>query len=180
MKKEKILSVLIMFLISFFMLTIYLSPSMADESDKTILFHLKTSLKKDDAQICVTYNMIWAALDRGLKVNVLIDASAVNTYAIRWFGKDSLQDYDIPERLRRSLSVQFNVPIKDVPRTYGEFLNLLHKKGANFYINTAFLVLAKIEDKEGSVENISAKFFKPVSLKKMLKLRTDADYYMVY
>ncbi len=33
---------------------------------KTMLFHLKTSLKHDDAQICVAYNVIWAALAEGL------------------------------------------------------------------------------------------------------------------
>ena len=43
-------------------------PSMAKEKQKTMLIHLKTSLSHDDAQICVAYNMIWAALDEGLKV----------------------------------------------------------------------------------------------------------------
>ena len=30
-----------------------------------ILFHLKTSLDHDDAQICVAYNEIWARLKMG-------------------------------------------------------------------------------------------------------------------
>ena len=56
------------------------------------------------------------------------------------------------------------------------YLDMLNKKGAKFYINSVFLVLAKIEDRLGVVENISAKFFKPISLRKILRLRTQADY----
>ena len=145
-----------------------------------ILFHLKTSLDHDDAQICVAYNEIWAALDEGLKVNVLVDADATNTFKVGFFGKDDIQDYKLPERLRKGLATQFETHLDEVPETYGIFLEMLHKKGAEFYINSAFLVLAKIEDQSGTIENISAKFFKPITLKEMLRLRTEANYYMVY
>jgi hypothetical protein len=147
---------------------------------ETMLIHLKTGLKHDDAQICVAYNIIWAALDKGLKVDVLIDADAINTFKVGWRGKDAIEDYPLPDRLRRSLAEQFEVPLKEVPGTYGQFLNMLHKRGANFYINTAFLVLANVEKEMGKVENVSAKFFKPVTIKEMVALRTGADYYMVY
>ncbi|MEE9591753.1 MAG: hypothetical protein V3W26_04500 [Thermodesulfobacteriota bacterium] len=155
-------------------------PSIAGGKEKTILFHLKTSLKHDDSQVCVAYNMIWAALDKGLNVDVLIDADAINTFKVGWRGKDSIEDFPLPERLRRSLSKQFEVAFDEVPEKYGQFLGMLHNKGANFYINTAFLVLAKIEGEMGKVENISAKFFKPVILKEMLELIQHADYYMAY
>jgi hypothetical protein len=52
----------------------------AAEEKETFLIHLKTSLKKDDAQICVAYNVMWAALEEGRKVQVLVDADAINTY----------------------------------------------------------------------------------------------------
>ena len=55
--------------------------------EETFLVHLKTSLKKDDAQICVAYNMIWAALKKGYKVRVLVDADAINTFKKGWRGK---------------------------------------------------------------------------------------------
>ena len=80
-----------------------------------ILFHLKTSLDHDDAQICVAYNEIWAALDEGLAVNVLVDADATNTFKIGLFGKDDIQDYKLPERLRKGLAGQFQVPLNKVP-----------------------------------------------------------------
>ena len=146
----------------------------------TILFHLKTSLDHDDAQICVAYNEIWAALEEGLKVNVLVDADATNTFKVGLFGKDDIQDYKLPERLRKGLATEFEISLEEVPETYGIFLEMLHQKGATFYINSAFLVLAKIEDRMGTVENLSAKFFKPITLREMLRLRTQADYYMAY
>jgi len=147
---------------------------------RTMLIHLKTSLKQDDAQICVAYNMIWAALAEGLKVKVLVDADALNTFKIGWRGKDDIEDYKIPKNLRQALAEQFSVALTAVPKTYGAFLNQLHEKGAEFYVNSAFLVVAKIEKRLGSVKHLSAKFFQPVSLKEMVRLRTGADYYMVY
>ena len=174
MKKK---GVILGFLLILFLPTI---PTASAEEIQTILFHLKTSLKHDDAQICVAYNEIWAALEEELKVNVLIDADATNTFKIGWFGKDDIQNYKLPERLRKGLATQFQVSLDQVPETYGTYLEMLHQKGANFYINSAFLVLAKIEDQMGTVENISAKFFKPITLKEMLRLRIEAAYYMVY
>ncbi len=47
-----------------------------------MLFHLKTRLKHNDAQLFVAYNEIWAALDAGLKINEFINADAVKTYKI--------------------------------------------------------------------------------------------------
>jgi hypothetical protein len=135
-------------------------PEAFSEETQTILFHLKTGLKHDDAQICVAYNEIWAALEEGLK--------------------DDIQEYKLPERLRKGLATQFEVPLEQVPETYGAYLEMLNQKGAQFYINSAFLVLAKIEEQMGTVENVSAKFFQPITLKNMLKLRTTADYYLVY
>ena len=167
-------------LLIFLFLSLIGSLCAAAEDGKTVLFHLKTGLKHDDAQICVAYNMIWAALDDGMDVDVLIDADAVNTFKVGWRSKDSIEDFALPERLRRSLSEQFGVELLKVPKNYGAFLNMLHDNGAKFHVNSAFLVLAKIETEMGKTENISPKFFRPVTLKEMLALLTDADYYMVY
>ena len=151
------------------------------EDDKTILFHLKTSLKHDDAQICVAYNEIWAALFEGLDVKVLVDSDAINTFKKGWRGKDDIEDYKIPENLRQALAEQFtDNDLTKTPKTYGDFLTLLHKNGAKFYVNSSFLIVAGIEDQLGTVDNLSAPFFKPIGLKEMLQLRTTADFYMAY
>lgn len=155
------------------------TASQAEESE-AIFFHLKTSLKHDDAQLCVAYNQIWTALEEGLSVTVLIDADAVNTYKVGWRGTDGFERYKLPENLRASLSKQFGVPKEDVPQTYGHYLRFLHDKGAVFYINSSMLVVAGIEDQLGTVKNISADFFQPVTLREIIHLRKQATLYMVY
>jgi len=154
-------------------------PAYGAESE-TFLVHLKTSLKKDDAQICVAYNVIWAALKEGFNVKVLVDADAINTFKVGWFGKDGIEKYRIPERLRKELAQQFAVPLGEVPGTYGEYLNFLHRKGAEFYINTGFLIVSKIGAPDDPLEKVSAKFFTPVTLKEMIRMRADADHYIAY
>lgn len=147
---------------------------------KTMLIHIKTDLAKDDAQICVAYNMIWAALEKGYTVNVLIDASAVNTYKKNWRGKNKLAEYKMPENLRKELSRQFNVSLSNMPATYGEYLEFLHKKGAKFYMNGAMLVVAGISKAYGDMSNISTDFFTPVIIPEMINLISSSDEYIVY
>lgn len=153
---------------------------LAEETKGTFLIHLKTSLKKDDAQICVAYNVMWAAIEEGFNVKVLVDADAVNTYKVGWRGRDDIEGYKIPENLRQALVEQFSAPLETVPKTYGEYLLMLRDKGVEFYINTGFLIVSKIGTPDNLLDKISAKFFQPVTLKEMVGMRKDADYYMAY
>ncbi|HDZ00980.1 MAG TPA: hypothetical protein ENH52_05915 [Nitrospirae bacterium] len=175
MKKERLISLLIIISL------VLLVPPVSTAGEKeTFLIHLKTSLQKDDAQICVAYNMMWAALEEGYDVKVLVDADAINTYKIGWRGKDDIEDYDIPDNLRQALSKQFDVSLESVPGTYGAFLLNMKERGVEFYINTGFLMVSKIGTPDDPLKKVSNKFFKPVTLKEMVELRTDAKYYMAY
>ncbi len=167
--------------LSLFMI-IMLTPLsvLASEEKETYLIHLKTSLKKDDAQICVAYNVMWAAIEEGFRVKVLVDADAINTYKIGWRGKDDIEGYKIPEPLRQTLATQFDVALGAVPKTYGDFLIMLKDKGVEFYINTGFLIVSRIGTSEEPLKKISAKYFKPVNLKDMVRMRANAKYYMAY
>ncbi len=154
--------------------------SLAEENQEIFLVHLKTSLKRDDAQICVAYNIMWAALEEGFKVKVLVDADAINTFKLGWRGKDDIEGYKIPENLRQALSKQFSVSLESVPKTYGDFLLMLKDRGVEFYINAGFLIVSKIGTPENLLKKVSAKFFQPITLKDMVKLRKEAKYYMVF
>ena len=172
---------LLIFSLLAFAVAIIAPPGPAYSSaQETFLIHLKTSLKKDDAQICVAYNVIWAALEEGFEVKVLVDADAINTFKIGWFGKDDIEKYEIPERLRVALAEQFSVSLDAVPKTYGDFLTLLHDKGAEFYINSGFLIVSKIGTPDDPLKKVSAKFFTPVTLKEMVRMRVDSDHYIAY
>ena len=157
-----------------------MSVTVKAEEPKTLLIHLKTSLQHDDAQICVAYNAIWAALEEGLEVNVLIDADAVKTYKIGWFGRDGIENDRLPERMRQTLARQFDVPLEKVPRVYGEYLAMLKDKGAEFYINEEMLITAGIAKGPGDLSRVSAKFFQPVTMPELIRLRMEADLYLVY
>ncbi|MBI4849654.1 MAG: hypothetical protein HY808_13980 [Nitrospirae bacterium] len=173
---KRILSTLISVIILFIVPLI----SSADDKTDVFLVHLKTSLKKDDAQICVAYNVMWAALEEGFKVKVLIDADAINTYKVGWFGKDDIEAYKIPENLRQELSKQFSADLDAVPKTYGAFLIMLKDRGVEFYINKEMLIVSNIGTPEEPLKQISAKFFKSVALKEIVRMRAEAKYYMAY
>lgn len=160
--------------------TLMLTSGTHAADGNTLLVHLKTSLKRDDAQMCVAYNVIWAALEEGLKVRVLVDADAVNTYKVGYFGKDDIEGYKLPENLRTTLARQFKVPIEQIPKVYGEYLAMLHKKGAEFFVNEEMLITAGIAKGPGDLERLSAKFFKPLTVPEMVRLRMTADRYLVY
>ena len=111
---------------------------------------------------------------------MLIDADAINTFKIGWNGKDDIESYKIPENLRKALASQFGVSLESVPKTYGALLKMLKERGVEFYINTGFLIVSKIGTPNDLLGKVSAKFFKPVTLKEMVKLRAEAKYYMAY
>ena len=82
--------------------------------------------------------------------------------------------------MRQVLAHQFNIPIQKVPQVYGEYLTMLHNKGAVFYINSEMMITAGIARDENDLEKVSAKFFKPIGMKEIIRLRTAADYYIAY
>jgi len=123
---------------------------------------------------------MWAAIEEGFRVKVLVDADAINTYKIGWGGKDDIEGYKIPEHLRKALATQFYVVLDTVTKTYGDFLAMLKDKGVEFYINTGFLIVSKIGTPEEPLNKVSAKFFKPITLKEMVRMKADAKYYMAY
>ncbi len=163
-----------------FALLLLLPMAVTAAGQETFMVHLKTSLKQDDAQICVAYNIMLAALAEGYRVKVLVDAGAVNTFKIGWSGRDDIEKYKIPETLRQALSRQFGMAMNAVPKTYGELLLDIKERGAEFYVNSGYLMVSGIGTPADPLKKVSQKFFKPIPLKEMVKLRTAADYYMAY
>ena len=73
-----------------------------------------------------------------------------------------------------------NVPPEKVPRVYGEYLTMLKEKGARFFVNEEMLITAGISKGPGDLSRISAKFLNPVTMPKLIRLRGEADFYLVY
>jgi len=149
----------------------------SSQGNPTFLFHVKTSLDEDDAQICVAPNVAWAALNKGHKVVLLFDGSAVTSVKKGGFLKSDITDMDradLPERERKALSEQFNYPLEEIPHNYGEYLHFLKKLGAKLYINRTMMRLYNIEP-----EQIDASL-EPVSLSEMIELMKNSDFYVAY
>lgn len=156
------------------------SALFTQEQKESYVVHIKTDLSKDDAQICVAYNFIQAALKNGYSVSVIIDASAVNTYKRGWRGRDKLEKYKLPDRLRQELAREFNIPTDKVPRTYGEYLSYLIEQGAKFYINGAMLVVSGISKQYADTSKLSMEVFKVIDFKEIVKMISSSDHYVVY
>src|SRR2546425_2351177 len=147
-----------------------------------ILIHMKTALSLDDAQICAVPNVAWAAVKAGLKVTILVDASAVTsvTKGFGWFNglfpSDStgLDLAALPARERQSLSQQMGVPLEQVPHDYGEYLDFLKKMGVEIYANRTMMLLYQIDPAR------VASSVTPVPLDRMVQLFDSADRIIVY
>jgi len=116
------------------------AASMATAAERPLVFHVKTALSVDDAQICVVPNVAWAALAQGRPVTIVFDGSAVTSvargYGWRgWLGIEStaMERAGLPERERRSLAEQFNVSLAEVPEDYGAYLHFIKEKGAEIH-----------------------------------------------
>ena len=135
----------------------------------------------DDAQICVVPNVAWAALAEGRPVTIVFDGSAVTSvargYGWRgWLGIHStaMERAGLPERERRSLAEQFDVPLEEVPEDYGAYLHFIKEKGAEIYYNTTMALLYEIDPEQ--IDNA----LEPLELQALLQVLTaDADY-LVY
>ncbi len=145
-----------------------------------VLIHVKTALSVDDAQICAAPNVALASLKAGHKVTMLFDASAVTsiTKGYGWrrrFSSTSAMDRaKLPERERRSLSEQLGVPLEQVPRDYGEYLDFLKGKGVEIYGNKTMMLLYNIDPAKAASAVV------PVGLEKMVELFNAAERTVVY
>jgi len=155
--------------------------SYAQAGPQAVILHVKTALSVDDAQICVVPNVAWAALAEGREVTIVFDGSAVTSvakgYGWRgWIGYTStaMERAGLPERERQSLARQFGIPLKKVPRNYGEYLHFVKAKGARTFYNSTMALLYKI-----SPEKMDSAL-KSVGLKEMLKILETPGTYLVY
>jgi hypothetical protein len=154
------------------------SPGEAEQ----IVIHMKTSLAKDDAQICAVPNVAWAMIQAGHQVTILVDASAVTsvTKGFGWFNSlfrpetTALDRAALPERERKSLSEQMGVPLETIPHDYGEYFQFLKKQGIEIYGNQTMMLLYKID--LAHVDPVVT----PIPLSVMTGLLTTAEQIVVY
>lgn len=144
-----------------------------DLDGNRLVFHMKTGLAQDDSQICVGFNIIFAAIEAGADVSILFDAGAI----LDLHGK--LASTRVPVRLQKAIAYQMNMPVGQMPRNYGDYLELLHRRGASVYANTAMLIVtggaSQVKQKISPYE-----FIEPVTYARVAELLSEADSVIVY
>jgi hypothetical protein len=77
-------------------------------------------------------------------------------------------------RLQKVIAYQMNLPVNQMPKDYGEYLDLLHRRGAKVYANTAMLIVTG--DAPQVKQRISSyEFVEPVTYSKVVDLLSAAD-----
>jgi len=140
---------------------------------KKIVFHMKTGLEQDDSQICVGFNIVFAAIEADADVSILFDAGAILDL------HDNLASTRVPVRLQKVIASQMNLPLDQMPKNYKEYLALLHRRGAKVYGNTAMRIVT------GDASQVKRKiagyeFIEPVTYAKVAELLSEADSVIVY
>lgn len=143
---------------------------------KMVPFHMKTGLDQEDSQICVGFNIVLASLEAGADVTVLFDAGALLDLTGK---KHNLESTGVPLRLKKVVAAQMNLPLEQMPNNYKEFLELLHRRGAAIFANTAMLIVT------GDAKQVQAKitgydFVEPVTYTRVAELLIRADSVIVY
>lgn len=150
-----------------------LAPGLAG---RRVLFHMKTGLNQDDSQICVGFNVIFAALEAGAEVDILFDAGSLLDLVGQ---RSSLAATGVPVRLKKVIAAQMNLPLEEMPDDYGQYLELLHERGARVFANTGMSIVT------GSAEQVMAPlpsftFVEPAPYAQIVQLLADADTVVVY
>ncbi|HBL46220.1 hypothetical protein [Gimesia sp.] len=144
-----------------------------DLKGKRLVFHMKTGLDQDDSQICVGFNIIFAAIEAGADVSILFDAGAILDL------HGNLASTSVPVRLQKLIAYQMNLSVDQMPKNYGEYLDLLQRRGAKVYANTAILIVTG--DAPQVKQKISGyEFVEPVTYAKVAELLSEADSVIVY
>lgn len=60
-------------------------------------------------------------------------------------GRDHIEEYKIPDNLRKAMASQFGVDFASVIKTHGEYLKMVKERAVEFYINSGFLIVSKME-----------------------------------
>lgn len=143
---------------------------------KKIVFHMKTGLDQDDSQICVGFNVVLASIEAGADVTVVFDAGALLDLTGK---KHNLESTGVPLRLKKLIAAQMNLPLKQMPNNYKEYLELMNQRGSSVFANTAMLIVT------GGAEQVQAKvagydFVEPVTYARVAELLMQGDLVIVY
>lgn len=149
------------------------------EKNNKILIHIVTDIKKDDGPPCVAVDVALTNLKLGNQVEVLFDANAAWNLKKAEDGKNDYDRYEVPADLKKLINEQFNDEDIIKLKNFGEFLELLNKKGAKITVNGTWNVLTNVEETVKGKTNMPD-YVEPLSLKELALSINDAGTYYRY
>lgn len=152
----------------------------APPKGKTVFVHVISNIKTNDGPPCVAFDMAYANLMMGNKVEILFDADAA--WNLKIVDKDKKNDFDryeIPADLKKLVIEQFKDENINKLKTFGDFLSFMNKMGVKIYVNGTWNVLTSVEKTLKGKEKIP-EYVTPLTLKEMTEVINTADVYMNY
>lgn len=149
------------------------------ESKNKVLIHLTTNIKKDDAPPCVAFDIALANAALGNKVEFLFDSEAAWNLKKSKDGKNDFDRYEVPNDLKKIVNDQLHDSSILKLRNFGEFLELLDKKGVNISVNGTWNLLTGVEKEVKGKTNIP-NYVSPLTLKEFVNTVNDANVYYKY
>jgi len=147
---------------------------------KTVLVHVISNIKTNDGPPCVAFDMAYANLMMGNKVEMLFDADAAwNLKLVDKGKKNDFDRYEIPADLKKLVIEQFKDESINKLKTFGDFLAFMNKKGVKIYVNGTWNVLTSVEKTLKGKERMP-EYVTPLTLKEMAEVINTADIYMNY
>jgi predicted peroxiredoxin len=158
-------------------LILILGWSNNSEKNKKVLIHIVTDIKKDDGPPCVAVDVALTNIQLGNEVTVLFDANAAWNLKKSEDGKNDYDRYEVPADLKKLVNEQLNVKELSALKNFGEFLEMLHKKGAKIAVNGTWNVLTSVE-KEVKGKTKMPDYVDPLNLKEMVQeINRSGTYY---
>ena len=173
---KKALLITVVFLLTVFL---FLAYSNYPAEKKNILIHIISDIKKNDGPPCVAIDLALTNLKLGNQVEVLFDADAAWNLKKSDDGKNDYDRYEVPADLKKIVNAQLNVKGLLALKNFGEFLEMLHKKGAKIAVNGTWNVLTSVE-KEVKGKTKMPSYVEPLTLKEMTESINSSEAYYSY
>ena len=156
-----------------------LPPAQSSPKGKHVLIHVVSNIKKDDGPPCVAFDIAYANLIAGHRVEMFFDAEAAWNLKRESDRKNDLDRYDVPADLKQLLFTDFKNDEIQKLKNFGEFLTLLSTKGAIISVNGTWNVLTSVE-KEIKGTSKMPSFVEPLTLREMVVHLNAAERYYRY
>lgn len=161
-------------------LLLFNNSSTPAKSNQKILIHLVTNIKKEDGPPCVVFDVALANLKLYGGVELLFDAEAAwNLKVDSTDGKNDFDRYEVPMDLKNLVNEQFHDSSILALENFGEFLEFLHKNGAEISVNGTWNVLTGVEKSLMEKSHLPA-FVEPLDLKELAEHINGSDVYYHY